>query len=164
MYSYSFFDRPSIELVRISALPFSLTRHVSTPFLAIGSAYDRLRRNRSITTPAALSGPCQLRSRLRDRGHSVHVVDLLLSPGLDRRAEFVQGSILDALLMRRAMAHVDQVFHLAANAHLWAPDKHIFLETNFHGTQVVLEVVVKAWVQRVVHTSTELVLVTRRTN
>ena len=101
---------------------------------------------------------------LLHRGHSVRVVDLLPSPGLDQRAEFVQGSILDAPLMRRAMAHIDQVFHLAAYAHLWAPDKRIFLETNFHGTQVVLEAAAEAGVQRIVHTSTELVLVTQRTN
>ena len=66
--------------------------------------------------------------------------------------------------MRRAMAHIDQVFHLAAYAHLWAPDKRIFLETNFHGTQVVLEAAAEAGVQRIVHTSTELVLVTKPTN
>lgn len=98
---------------------------------------------------------------LLDRGHSVRVVDLFPSPGLDRRAEFVQGSILDPSLIRAAMAHVEQVFHLAANPHLWAPDKRTFLETNHRGTQVVLTAAAEAGVQRIVHTSTELVLVAR---
>lgn len=101
---------------------------------------------------------------LLDRGHFVRVVDLLPSPGLDRRAEFVQGSILDAPLLHAAMAGVDQVFHLAANPHLWAPEKRNFLETNHRGTQVVLQAAAEAGVQRLVHTSTELVLVARRGN
>ena len=100
--------------------------------------------------------------QLLDRGHSVRVVDLVPSLGLDRRAEFVQGSILDPPLMRAAMEHIDQVFHLAANPHLWAPDKHSFVQTNLHGTQIVLESAARAEVQRIVHTSTELVFVARR--
>jgi dihydroflavonol-4-reductase len=99
---------------------------------------------------------------LLDGGHSVRVVDLVPSPGLDRRAEFVQGSILDAPLMRAAMERVDQVFHLAANPRLWAPDKFSFVQTNLHGTRVVLDAAAWAGVQRIVHTSTELVFVGRR--
>jgi dihydroflavonol-4-reductase len=101
---------------------------------------------------------------LLDRGHSVCVVDLLPSPGLDRRAEFVQGSILDAPFIRAAMVGADQVFHLAANPHLWVRDKRSFLETNHRGTQVVLAAAAAAGVQRIIHTSTELVLVARRGN
>jgi dihydroflavonol-4-reductase len=100
---------------------------------------------------------------LLDRGHAVRVVDLVPSAGLDRRIEFVQGSILNAPLMRAAMEHVDEVFHLAANPRLWAPDKSSFMETNLHGTQIVLEAAAWAGVQRIVHTSTELVFVARRT-
>lgn len=99
---------------------------------------------------------------LLDRGHSVRVIDLAPSPGLDGRAEFVQGTILDEPLMRSAMEHIDQVFHLAANPHLWAPDKHCFVQTNLHGTQIVLNTAASAGVQRMVHTSTELVFVARR--
>jgi dihydroflavonol-4-reductase len=101
---------------------------------------------------------------LLDRGYSVRVIDLLPSPGLDRRAEFVQGSILDAPLIRAAMAGVDHVYHLAANPHLWAPEKRSFLDTNHRGTQAVLKAAAEAGVQRIVHTSTELVLVARRGN
>src|SRR5512139_3726414 len=99
---------------------------------------------------------------LLDRGHSVRVIDLAPSPGLDRRAEFVQGTILDEPLMRSAMVHIEQVFHLAANPHLWAPDKHCFVQTNLHGTQIVLNTAASAGVRRMVHTSTELVFVARR--
>jgi dihydroflavonol-4-reductase len=101
---------------------------------------------------------------LLDRGHSVHVVDLQRSPRLDRRAEFVQGSVLDASLIRAAMARVEHVYHLAANPHLWAPEKDSFLETNHRGTQVVLQAAAEAGVRRVVHTPTEVVLVSRRGN
>lgn len=123
---------------------------------------DRPPSKRCLVTGGAGFIGSHLVRLLLDRGHLVRVVDLVSSPGLDRRAEFVQGSILDTPLMQEAMEHVDQVFHLAANPHLWAPDKHSFVHTNLHGTQVVLEAAARAGVQRIVHTSTELVFVAKR--
>lgn len=99
---------------------------------------------------------------LLHRGHRVRVVDLVPSPGLDRRAEFVRGSILDGPLIRSTMRSIDHVFHLAANPYLWASDKRGFEQTNLNGTQIVLDAAARAGVRRMVHTSTELVFVAPR--
>lgn len=99
---------------------------------------------------------------LLDGGRSVRVLDLQPSGELDRRADFVQGSILNRELVREAMRNIDQVFHLAANPNLWAPDKRSFFLVNYEGTKVILEEAERAGVSRVVHTSTESILKGRR--
>jgi dihydroflavonol-4-reductase len=101
---------------------------------------------------------CHLVRLLLDRGCAVRVVDLVRSPFLDHRAEFVGGSVLDASLMCAAMADINHVYHLAADPNLWAPDKRSFMETNFHGTRVVLKAAARAGVRRIVHTSTESIV------
>jgi dihydroflavonol-4-reductase len=95
---------------------------------------------------------------LLDRQCPVRVLDLQASKGLDPRAEFLQGSILNRDLVRDAMRGIDYVFHLAANPNLWAPDKRTFMSVNYEGTQVVLEEAERAGVRRFVHTSTESIL------
>jgi dihydroflavonol-4-reductase len=95
---------------------------------------------------------------LAEKGHALRVLDLVASPGLDPRAEFFQGSILDAALVRRVLTDADYVFHLAANPDLWAPDKRTFHETNYVGTCVVLEEAERAHLRRFVHCSTESIL------
>jgi dihydroflavonol-4-reductase len=95
---------------------------------------------------------------LLDRGHQVRVVDIAHSPSLDRRAELLQGSILDQALIRRAFAGADFLFHLAANPNLWAADKDTFRRTNFEGTRAVLEAAARAQLHRIVYCSTESIL------
>lgn len=99
---------------------------------------------------------------LLERGHTVRVLDLSASKGLDPRAEFLCGSILDREAVRRAMDQIDQVFHLAADPNLWAADKRSFRSTNYEGTRTVLEEAERAGVKRFVHTSTESILKGRR--
>ncbi len=99
---------------------------------------------------------------LLERGHAVRVIDLTPSPGLDGRADFIQGSVLDRPLLRQALDGVGWVFHLAANPNLWAPDKRSFAVTNVETVEVVLTEATAAGVQRIVHTSTESILVGRR--
>ncbi|MEO0949429.1 MAG: NAD-dependent epimerase/dehydratase family protein [Cyanobacteria bacterium J06641_5] len=102
-----------------------------------------------------------------------HVVDLLLAEGhrvriLDLNApespipgvEYVQGSIVDADLVGQAMQGVNWVFHLAANAGLWARRKQDFLTINQTGTRNIMVAAQEADVDRVVHTSTESILKT----
>lgn len=93
------------------------------------------------------------------RGHRVRVFDLdamtlKKSPGIER----VKGSITDRQAVAKALNKVDWVFHLAANPNLWAPDKAVFHQVNYQGSQTVLEEAVRAGVERIVYTSTEAVL------
>jgi nucleoside-diphosphate-sugar epimerase len=73
-------------------------------------------------------------------------------------AEMVAGSILDPAALDQACAGVDCVFHLAAQAHLWAKDKHEYRRVNVEGTRAVIAAVKKHDVKRLVATSTETVL------
>lgn len=104
-----------------------------------------------------------------------HVVDLLLASGGSVRildlatpeqpidgVEYLTGSIVDRDLVRAAMRGVDRVFHLAANAGLWAPRKRDFISVNQSGTRNVMEEALAAGVERVVHTSTESILKSHR--
>ena len=99
---------------------------------------------------------------LLDRGLEVRVVDLASSPELDRRAAFIEGSILDRPLLRDAMNGADWVFHLAADPNLWAADKSSFARTNHEGTKRVIEAAGVSGASRIVHTSTESILVGRK--
>jgi len=98
---------------------------------------------------------------LATRGHEVTVFDLSSPPAADSRARYVQGSILDRAALRRALDGVDWVFHLAANPNLWAADDDEFFRVNHAGTKTVLEEATLAGAKRIVHTSTESILVSR---
>jgi dihydroflavonol-4-reductase len=95
---------------------------------------------------------------LQATGHQVSVLDPAqgddLPPGVAHR----QGSILDEAMLRQAMAGTQWVFHLAALAQLWIPDKRDYERVNLEGTRRVLAAAREAGVQRLVHTSTEAVL------
>jgi dihydroflavonol-4-reductase len=56
------------------------------------------------------------------------------------------------------MRGVRRVYHLAANPNLWARDKASFHQTNVEGTRAVMKAARVAGVERVVYTSTELIL------
>ena len=51
----------------------------------------------------------------------------------------VEGSILDAPLLRKMMQGVRWVYHLAADPHLWARNKASFHQINFEGPCAVLQ-------------------------
>lgn len=92
------------------------------------------------------------------RGDSVRILDHAPSRRASRRADFVQGSILDEATVRRSMEGVDRVYHLAAIAHLWTPQRCDFEDINAHGTRIVMEAARERAVRRVLHCSTETVL------
>ena len=97
--------------------------------------------------------------QLADRGHPVRVLDPELNGGgLGPGVEAVTGSVLDRKTVARLMRNAGQVFHLAANTHLWMPDKSSFRSVNIEGTRVVLDEAARASVHRIVVTSTELIL------
>jgi len=95
---------------------------------------------------------------LQQQGASVRILDLDRPQHPQPAIEYIQGSIVDAAVVARATAGVDWVFHLAANAGLWAPRKQDFLTINQHGTRTVMAAAQAAGVERVVHTSTESIL------
>ena len=86
-------------------------------------------------------------------------VRVLARPHADRRTlegvrvEFVDGDLLDPVSVRRAVAGVQTVYHVAADYRLWAPDPAVIYRTNVDGTRTVLEAAGDAGVARVVHTS-----------
>jgi dihydroflavonol-4-reductase len=95
---------------------------------------------------------------LRDRGVHVRILDCV--PPDDRSAgiEFVSGSVLDRDSLTAAMADVRHVYHLAAIAKLWSRDRSDFDRVNAQGTVLVMQTAAERGVARVVHCSTEAIL------
>lgn len=100
----------------------------------------------------------RLVAALKARGENARVLDLAPAGPGD-----VQGSVTDPEAVASALAGVDNVFHLAGNAQLWARDARIFDEINHRGTRVVLTAARRAGVRRFVHCSSLTTLVGRST-
>jgi len=96
------------------------------------------------------------------RGERVRILDIREPADPPRGIEHLSGSVTDPSAVEAAMKGVEAVFHTAANAHLWAPDKRVFEELNVGGTRIVLEAAERAKVARFVHTSSATVLVGRK--
>jgi UDP-glucose 4-epimerase len=88
---------------------------------------------------------------LGDRGDEVIGLDVLRSPWTS-----VVGSVADRELVRRAVAGVDGVVHVATlhKPHVGSHSRSEFVETNITGTLNLLEEAVEAGVARFVFTST----------
>ena len=67
--------------------------------------------------------------------------------------EFAEGDLRDAESVRRAMAGVRHVFHVAADYRLWARDPREIAEVNVEGTRTIMTEALRAGVERVVYTS-----------
>ncbi|MEV0112536.1 dTDP-glucose 4,6-dehydratase [Streptomyces sp. NPDC050844] len=86
-------------------------------------------------------------------GHIENLGTAFLSPKLT----FVHGNILDAPLVNDLVAQHDTVVHFAAESHV---DRSffaggVFLSTNVHGTQTLLDAAMRHGIQRFVHVSTD---------
>lgn len=87
-------------------------------------------------------------------------VRVLARPGGDRRAlaglavEIAEGELGDRASLRRAVAGVSTVFHVAADYRLWARNAQELYRTNVEGTRDLLQVASDAGVRRIVYTST----------
>lgn len=99
--------------------------------------------------------------RLVEQGEKVRVLE---RPGvvaahlpLDR-IEWITGDIRDEEAVRRAVQGCGEVYHLAANPHLWTQQRGHFRQVNYRGTVNVLGAALAAGVRRVLHTSTESIL------
>src|SRR5689334_7537644 len=73
-------------------------------------------------------------------------------------AQVVRGDLDDERALRAAMAGCEVVFHSAAKVETWGA-RADFLRINVEGTQHVLDAARVAGVRRVVHVSTEAVLI-----
>jgi dihydroflavonol-4-reductase len=102
---------------------------------------------------------------LVERGASVRVLDLPSAPvahlPLDR-IELVLGDIRDRTVVERAVKGCQEVYHLAANPHLWVRQRGLFRQVNFLGAVNVIEAALAAGVRRVLHASTESILTRAR--
>jgi len=99
---------------------------------------------------------------LIERGETVRVLDIDDREPEDLDAEIVRGSICDPDTVRGALKGIDRLYHLAANPNLWAQDKTIFEKVNHRGTRTVLEQAAHFDLERIVHTSTESILIGHR--
>jgi dihydroflavonol-4-reductase len=97
-------------------------------------------------------------SELVARGRQVRVVDVRLPSRLLPTVDYVQGSVLDADLVARAMAGVEQVYHLAGLPGMWKSDRAEFHDVNYGGTENVLTIARNSGVTRFLHCSTESIL------
>ncbi len=87
-------------------------------------------------------------------------VRVLARRGGDRRGvaglavEIVEGDLLDAAAVTRAVAGVRTVYHVAADYRLWARDADVLFRTNVEGTRALLRAAADAGAARIVYTST----------
>jgi dihydroflavonol-4-reductase len=72
--------------------------------------------------------------------------------------ELVRADIRDRSAVSSAVAGCREVYHLAANPHLWAPKRGLFHQVNYLGTRNVFEAALAAGASRILHTSTESIL------
>src|ERR1700757_3636208 len=94
-------------------------------------------------------------SELVGRGRPVRGLDVPRPSRLLPTVDYIQGSVLDADLVERAMDGVEQVYHLAGLPGMWKQDRGEFHDVNYGGTENVLAVARKARVTRVLHCSTQ---------
>jgi dihydroflavonol-4-reductase len=75
--------------------------------------------------------------------------------------EIARGDLRDASSVRRAMAGIRFVFHVAADYRLWARHPQEIIETNVEGTRALMEAALGAGVERIVYTSSVATLKAR---
>lgn len=101
-------------------------------------------------------------SALVARGHSVRIFDQVVSGETAEGTEFVQGSVLDRASLLHALEGIDCIYHLAGIAHLWTPRREDFDRVNRAGTETLLSAAGEKNTQRIVHCSTEAILLPRK--
>lgn len=92
------------------------------------------------------------------RGRTTRVLDLRPPGRAAANAHYVEGSVLDADAVDRALRDVDEVYHLAGRPGMWMPRKEDFHSINFRGTETVIAAARKRGIARLLHCSTESIL------
>ncbi len=94
--------------------------------------------------------------RLADTGRQVHGLVRASSPRTnltDFPGTLIEGDARDPVAMARAMAGMRNVFHVAADYRIWAPDPEEIVRNNLTSTRAVMNAALAAGVERVVYTS-----------
>jgi dihydroflavonol-4-reductase len=97
-------------------------------------------------------------SELVGRGRQVRVLDVRLPSRASPSVDYVQGSVLDTDFVRKAVAGVSEVYHLAGLPGMWKADRTEFHAVNYVGTENVLAAARSLGVKRFLHCSTESIL------
>jgi dihydroflavonol-4-reductase len=92
------------------------------------------------------------------RGARVRVLDIRCPTHMVADVHYVEGSVLDQAVVRKAIDGVEQVYHLAGLPGMWMPDRQDFHRVNCQGTETVLAAARAGKVQRFLHCSTESIL------
>jgi dihydroflavonol-4-reductase len=98
-------------------------------------------------------------SALRTEGDFVRILDQAEPAELSEGVEFRRGSVLDHDTVWHALDGIDHVYHLAAVAHLWTPQRDMFDRINRQGTEVMLSAAAQKNVSRFVHCASAATLV-----
>lgn len=91
-----------------------------------------------------------------EKGDEVRV---MVMPGEDRspldgmNVEFVEGNLLDAESLRRAVEGVEGLYHLAAMFAIWTKDPDLHYKINVQGAEAMMRAAMEAGVKKVVFTS-----------
>jgi farnesol dehydrogenase len=102
----------------------------------------------------------KLACKLANQGFTVHALmraNSNISSIKHDNIKLLQGDLLDAKAIETAIKGCSQVYHLAAYAKNWAPDKNHFHKINVDGTENILRAAKNNSVQKIVCTSTSLV-------
>lgn len=98
-------------------------------------------------------------AQLAAAGGTVRVLDPLAAPSdFPPGVDVIQGSVLDEVALDDALEGAKHIYHLAANAHLWARDKGSFDLINVKGTKYILGAARKHSPEKIIITSSETVL------
>ena len=93
---------------------------------------------------------------LLQAGHEVRALVRPTSPRTnlaDLRLNIVEGDLLDADSIERAMRGIRYLFHVAADYRLWARQPQEIVRTNVEGTRILMRAAQRADVERIVYTS-----------
>jgi dihydroflavonol-4-reductase len=83
----------------------------------------------------------------------------MVMPGEDRSpldgmdVEFVEGNLLDPASLRKTVAGVEQLYHLAALFKVWTKDPNLHYKINVEGAEAMMRAAMDAGVEKVVFTS-----------
>jgi len=80
-----------------------------------------------------------------------------IQPLRDLPVEYSQADLLDKSSLIRGLKDCSRLYHLAAYAKNWAPDKEVFLRINLEGLRNILEASIEEGLKKVVYVSSSVV-------